>query len=106
MAKNLLAVLLTIIAIAMFVPTSTATASDPIELQGVITAVGEQGIALRTRRGDVRIYATQRTVIGLNGERVRLSSLQPRDRAYVVAQVWRTRQGTRLVAQSIRATRR
>lgn len=106
MARNLLAVLLTIIAIAMFAPAQPATASEPIELSGVITAVGEQGISLHTRRGDVRITVTERTVISLNGERVRLGALQPRDRAHVVAERVRTRQGPRLVAHSIRAFRR
>jgi len=106
MARNLLAVLLTVIAVALFVPTNTATAADPVELDGVITAVGDHGIALHTRRGDVRIMVTARTVIGLNGERVRLGALQPRDRAHVVAQWTRTRQGPRLVAHSIRAFRR
>lgn len=106
MARNILAVLLTLIAIAMFVPTSTAKAADPIELSGVITAVGERGIALHTRRGDVRIHVTERTRISLNGEPARLGSLQPRDRAHVVAEWVRTRQGPRLVAHSIRAFRR
>ncbi len=106
MARNLLAVLLTILAVALFAPVQPATASEPIELSGVITAVGENGIALHTRRGEVRIVVTERTAISLNGERVRLGALQPRDRAHVVAEWTRTRQGPRLVAHSIRAFRR
>lgn len=105
MTRNILAILLTIFALASFVPTNTANAADPIELHGLIAGVGDHAIALHTRRGDVRIGVVERTEITINGEPARLHSLQRGDRALVVAQWRRTREGRRLVALSIAVRR-
>ncbi len=106
MTRNLLTIVLTVLALLAFVPTQTANAAEPVRLSGVISAVGDHGIALHTDRGDVRIHVTERTRISLNGEPARLHALQRGDRARVVAQWHRSRQGPVLVALSIEATRR
>ncbi|GEM_PF-6387530 len=105
MTRTVLAILLTVLALVTFVPTNTAVAAEPIELTGVITAVGDHAIALHTRRGDVRIQVIERTRITINGEPARLHALQPRDHARVVAEWRRTRQGRVLVAHSIQVRR-
>jgi len=74
-----------------------------VRLGGVITSVGDHGITLLTRRGEVRIAVTQRTRIERNGHRVRLGDLQVRDRAVVLARVFRDRQEHRFVALAIAA---
>lgn len=100
------------LAVAAFpMPTSSASAMtttmsqnmrDVIRLRGIITAVNRESIVLMLRSGrEVEIGIVDRTRIFLNGERVRLSDLQPRDRAKVIAV--RTRRG--LIARAIRARR-
>ncbi len=103
MTRNVLAIVLTVLALMSFVPTNTAVAADPIALTGVITAVGDHGIALHTERGDVRIRVTERTRISLNGEPARLHALRRGDHARVNAEWHRTRGGRVLVALSIQA---
>jgi len=98
MTRNVLALLLTVFALALFVPTAPATAADPVRLEGIIAAVGDGGILLHTRRGDVRIGVVERTQITINGEPARLGSLRRGDHAHVEATWQRTRDGRRLVA--------
>ena len=105
MTRNILALLLTVIALVSFVPATPATAADPIRLDGVIALVGDGGIVLHTRRGDVRIRVVERTQITINGEPARLSSLQPRDHAHVAALWQRDRGGRHLVAVRIAVRR-
>lgn len=105
MTRNILALILTIFALALFVPTAPATAADPIRLDGVIALVGDGGIVLHTRRGDVRISVVERTQITVNGEPARLGSLLRGDHARVEAMWQRTRDGRRLVAIRIAVRR-
>ncbi|MFG0330827.1 MAG: hypothetical protein ACF8PN_13135 [Phycisphaerales bacterium] len=103
--KKSLALLLAVLCVGWLSSGVVADDGRIVELNGVIAAVGDAGIILHTRDGDVRIRVTPDTAIGLNGERVRLGALQRGDRAFVVAQVRRTRDGRILVARSIRAHR-
>ncbi len=106
MTRNILALLLTVFAFMLFVPTSPATAADPIRLDGVIAMVGDHGILLHTQRGDVRIEVVERTQIFINGEPARLHSLLRGDHARVEAMWRRTPEGRRLVAMRIDVLRR
>ncbi|MCC6908820.1 MAG: hypothetical protein IT430_12825 [Phycisphaerales bacterium] len=99
-------IVLTVLALLAFAPTQTANAAEPVRLSGVISAVGDHGIALHTDRGDIRIHVTEHTRITLNGEPARLHSLQRGDRAHVLAEWHRTRGGRMLVAIRIEAMRR
>ncbi|MCC7293306.1 MAG: hypothetical protein IT449_14700 [Phycisphaerales bacterium] len=74
---------------AVALAASIWTASDAqaqVRFRGVITAVGDQGVALHTDRGDVRVWVTEHTRIMRDGILVRLPALQPGDRAAVSAE--------------------
>lgn len=105
MTRSILALLLAVFTLMLLVPTAPATAADPVRLDGVIAMVGDGGILLHTRRGDVRIGVVERTQIFVNGERVRLDSLLRGDRAHVEAVWQRAREGRRLVAIRIAVRR-
>jgi len=59
--------------------------NDSVRLKGVIAEVGDRGIVLHTRDGNVDIFVTEDTRIFRNGEPAELGDLQPRDRAKVLA---------------------
>jgi len=80
-----------------------AVDANRVSFEGRITAVGRGGIAVETRRGDLRVTVTERTRISRNGERARLSSLQEGDAVHVSGVIQRTRQGREIVAHGIRA---
>ena len=86
---------------------STASAGDRhvVNLKGVIAEVGNSGIVLHTRRGNVRIGVVDRTEITLNGDPVRLGALERGDHAAVRAVLVRRGDHRRLVAIFIHARR-
>ncbi len=84
------AIFLVILMTALLV-TQNANADDrhKVKLDGVITAINDHGIVLKTRRGEVKIRVTPDTRIMRNGERVRFGALRVRDKAAVVAKIVR-----------------
>jgi len=68
--RNLLVIVVAALALAWLVNPTTASADDRhvVNLQGVIAHVGDAGIVLHTRRGDVRISVVERTEITAGAE--------------------------------------
>lgn len=101
--KKIALLMVVILSSMWLIGTVRADDHDTVRLNGVITSVGDHGITLLTRRGEVRIAVTERTLIVRNGHRVRLEDLQVRDHAKVLARVFRDRHRHRLVALAIAA---
>lgn len=101
--RRLVLILIGLTLAMAFIPQSQADHDHRIRLNGTIADVGDAGIVLHTRDGNVRIHVTPDTRISLNGHPARLGDLMPRDRAEVVARHRGDRHDRRLVALSIRA---
>ncbi len=98
------ALLLVVLMTALLI-TQNANADDrrKVKLEGVITAITDHGIVLKTRKGEMRIKVTADTRIVRNGEQVRFGALRVRDKAFVYAKVVRRGDRKHLIALGIKA---